>query len=107
MRSASGPESTESSLRALPRGLAGGFLAGSRVYCRTLCRHNVTGWNLLLPGTLELEVAENLDRSSQMREPQPREVGNSPRNPPSSADPQLKAGKCGFRVGKREPVTWI
>ena len=107
MRSASRPESTESSLRALPRRPPGGFLAGSRVYCRALCGHSVTAWNLLLPGTLELEVAEDLDRSSQMRKLQPREVGNSPRNPPSSADPQLKAGKCGFRVGKGEPVTRI
>ena len=56
--------------------MTGSFWAGSQVYCRALCRHSVTVWNLLLPGTSELEVAENLDRSPQMRKPQPREVGN-------------------------------
>lgn len=67
--------------------------------CRASCRHSVTAWKLLLPGISELEVAGNLDRASQMRKPQPGEVDSSPRDPQLPADPQLKIGKCGLRVG--------
>ena len=68
------------------------------VQCRASCRHSVTAWKLLLPGTSELEVV-GMYRASQMRKPQPGEVDSSPRDPQLPADPQLKMGKCGLRAG--------